>query len=136
MTLATSQRHINNIKSVFGGIKNWWTSKKDSKISSVSGMRGSSLDSVVKRNDGGNVSGKSTFSGSTDLEGECLNSCFLRSNVESSTLRSPPVDKYLKPITGSAREEELEKNFGNFLSFPFVKYFDNFDDYNWHGFLG
>ncbi|XP_067649071.1 synaptosomal-associated protein 29-like [Haliotis asinina] len=28
-TLTTSQKHLNNIKSVFGGIKNWWSGNKD-----------------------------------------------------------------------------------------------------------
>ena len=27
--MKTSQRHINNIKSVFGGFKNWWSGKKE-----------------------------------------------------------------------------------------------------------
>lgn len=30
-TLTVSQRHLNNIKSVFGGIKNWWAGKKRNK---------------------------------------------------------------------------------------------------------
>ena len=25
----TSQKHLNNIKSIFGGIKNWWNKGKD-----------------------------------------------------------------------------------------------------------
>lgn len=29
--LKTSQRHLNNIKSVFGGIRNWWSGKKEIK---------------------------------------------------------------------------------------------------------
>ena len=29
--LKTSQKHLNNIKSIFGGIKNWWTGKKEVK---------------------------------------------------------------------------------------------------------
>ncbi|XP_071116015.1 synaptosomal-associated protein 29-like [Haliotis cracherodii] len=28
-TLTSSQKHLNNIKSVFGGIKNWWSGSKD-----------------------------------------------------------------------------------------------------------
>ena len=27
--MKTTQRHLNNIKSVFGGIKNWWSGKKE-----------------------------------------------------------------------------------------------------------
>ncbi len=27
--MKTSQKHINNIKSVFGGLKNWWSGKKE-----------------------------------------------------------------------------------------------------------
>ena len=27
--LTTSQKHLNNIKSVFGGIKNWWNKDKN-----------------------------------------------------------------------------------------------------------
>ena len=27
--MKTTQRHLNNIKSVFGGLKNWWSGKKE-----------------------------------------------------------------------------------------------------------
>lgn len=27
--MKTTQKHLNNIKSVFGGIKNWWSGKKE-----------------------------------------------------------------------------------------------------------
>ncbi|XP_014785631.1 synaptosomal-associated protein 29 [Octopus bimaculoides] len=33
VTLTASQKHINNIKSVFGGIKNWWNRGSDKKLS-------------------------------------------------------------------------------------------------------
>jgi synaptosomal-associated protein 29 len=40
-TLDQSQKHINNIKSIFGGIKNWWVSKPAS-----TDLPGSSSDST------------------------------------------------------------------------------------------
>lgn len=30
--MKTTQKHLNNIKSVFGGFKNWWSGKKEAQV--------------------------------------------------------------------------------------------------------
>ena len=128
-TLTTSQRHINNIKSVFGGIKNWWAGKKDGSSAASEEKRGSSLDSIVKRNQ----DSAAALSSSRSLEGEGSRgwgeggSVYQRdADLDSRFMASaaPPRYsgagggssslQYVQPITRSAREEELDKNLGWF----------------------
>ncbi|XP_055334465.1 synaptosomal-associated protein 29-like [Paramacrobiotus metropolitanus] len=47
-TLDQSQKHLNNIRSVFGGIKNWWTSKPAEPAKTTVSSSSSSLRSVVE----------------------------------------------------------------------------------------
>ena len=130
-TLTTSQRHINNIKSVFGGIKNWWAGKKDASSAASEEKRGSSLDSIVKRN----PNSAAALSSSRSLEGEGsrgwgeggsvyqrdadLDSRFMASAASSrydGAGGGSSSLQYVQPITRSAREEELDKNLGWFAA--------------------
>ncbi|KAK7087788.1 synaptosomal-associated protein 29-like [Littorina saxatilis] len=127
-TLTTSQKHINNIKSVFGGIKNWWGGKKDAAPGPAE-QKPSSLDSIVKRNQdvagtsGSGTSGrgwgeeKSPGWGESGSDGD-LDSRFLARSPQygagsgaSGGGRSAGL-QYVQPITRSAREEDLDKNLG------------------------
>ncbi|KAL8560797.1 hypothetical protein ACOMHN_061832 [Nucella lapillus] len=137
-TLTTSQRHINNIKSVFGGIKNWWnTGKKETAPQSSSQQKagGSSLDSIVKKNQesspaagasgsGSQRSGSSSrWGGGASFGDGDLDSRFL---AQSPTPRGGGVGgssssgvggsssslQYVQPVTRSAREEDLDRNLG------------------------
>ena len=126
-TLTTSQRHLNNIKSVFGGIKNWWGTKKEASPAASEQKRGSSLDSIVKKNqESASVSsssrglgeegslgwgeGGSVYQKDADLDSQFMasssSSRYGRAGGGSSSLQ------YVQPITRSAREEELDKNLG------------------------
>lgn len=116
-TLTTSQRHINNIKSVFGGIKNWWTSKKETPQPSTQAKGGGSLDSIVKKNQeatasGSQPSGSSGWGSAAYSDGD-LDSRFLAQSPTSRQPRSGASSlQYVQPITRSAREEDLDRNLG------------------------
>ncbi|XP_076452597.1 synaptosomal-associated protein 29-like [Babylonia areolata] len=123
-TLTASQRHINNIKSVFGGIKNWWTAKKEAPQSSSGQQKTSSLDTIVKKNQEAGASGCQPSGSSSSGQGwgsasygdGDLDSRFAsasRSGVGSRGGASSSSSlQYVQPITHSAREEELDRNLG------------------------
>ena len=128
-TLTTSQRHLNNIKSVFGGIKNWWGTKKEASPTASEQKRGSSLDSIVKKNqESASVSSSSRGlgeegslgwgeGGSVYQKDADLDSQFMASSSSSSSRYGRAGGgssslQYVQPITRSAREEELDKNLG------------------------
>ena len=43
----TSQKHINNVKSIFGGIKNWWSGKKETPKAPVESKTASKLEETL-----------------------------------------------------------------------------------------
>nr|KAG5707029.1 hypothetical protein BaRGS_019634 [Batillaria attramentaria] len=115
-TLTVSQRHINNIKSVFGGIKNWWAGKKDANQPPAEQRQSSSLDKFVKKSPtqptapGGLAWGDSSAGGVRDSD---LDSRFLAGSSQSQYRGSGSGSlQYVQPITRSAREEELDRNLG------------------------
>jgi hypothetical protein len=123
-TLTTSQRHLNNIKSVFGGIKNWWGNKKDTPAPPPEQKRGSSLDNIVRRSTetSEGASGRSWGDGEVGvgLSDRDLDSRFLSHAPQRNPgggggggYGAAHSQQYIQPITGSAREEELNRNLGN-----------------------
>lgn len=123
-TLTVSQRHINNIKSVFGGVKNWWQGKKDTTQPQAEGREASPLDKFVKKDNaetgssGGQAGGDSYGSGGESSYGvrgvrdADLDSRFMAGASSSQYRPSGSGLQYVQPITRSAREEELDKNLG------------------------
>lgn len=123
-TLTVSQRHINNIKSVFGGVKNWWQGKKDTTQSQAERREASPLDKFVKKDNaetgssGGQAGGDSYESGGESGYGgrgvrdADLDSRFMAGASSSQYRPSGSGLQYVQPITRSAREEELDRNLG------------------------
>ena len=59
--MKTTQKHLNNIKSVFGGIKNWWSGKKEAQT-----VEKRTRDSTLEENISGQTSAASSSSYSTE----------------------------------------------------------------------
>ncbi|KAH9525486.1 Synaptosomal-associated protein 29 [Bulinus truncatus] len=99
--LKSSQRHLNNIKSVFGGIKNWWSSdKKQTNTSQPTEAANSRLKTAIE------TSEKSKPNVSGFYEEDDLDSRFM------AGARKPALGQYtmITPVTRSAREEEVDQN--------------------------
>ena len=111
--LTTSQRHLNNIKSVFGGIKNWWSGKKDSASTSKESQIQSSLDSIAKKSEEG--TNRDGAGGGADLSDRDLDSRFLGRSASPQYGGTSSL-QHVQRVTGSAREEELDRNLGESLS--------------------
>ncbi|CAL1539257.1 unnamed protein product [Lymnaea stagnalis] len=99
--LKTSQRHLNNIKSVFGGIKNWWSSDKKSAQAptpeeSANSKLKTTIESIEKT--------KPDTSGFYDDED--VDARFM------AGAKKPVAGQYsmITPVTRSAREEEVDQN--------------------------
>lgn len=118
--LTTTQKHLNSIKSVFGGMKNWWSSKKDEPTNSPDGAdRPSRLKDVVESNPTGFSGASVGPRGVTDTSGfgddDDLDSRFMaraRKPVQSPSFGESKDQQYIQPITGSSREDEMNENFG------------------------
>ncbi|GFS20088.1 synaptosomal-associated protein 29 [Elysia marginata] len=105
-TLNTSQRHINNIKSVFGGIKNWWSGggKKPAANSQThSNDANTRLRATIEKQQP-----KVDTSGFYEDDDRDLDSKFMAGS------RKPGDGQYsvIQPVTRSAREDELDFNLG------------------------
>lgn len=105
-TLTMSQRHINNIKSVFGGIKNWWSGapKKPAVNSQAQpGGANSRLRATIDKQNA-----RVDTSGFYEDDDRDLDSKFMAGS------RKPGDGQYtvIQPITRSAREDELDYNLG------------------------
>ena len=112
--MSVSQKHLNSIKSVFGGIKNWWSSDKTKEPEKVPEEKPSALkktletqyqDSPVQRK---NVNTSGFYDQDEDLDSQFLASA---PKVRSSAPPQPMIQK----ITNSAQEEELDSNLGSVL---------------------
>lgn len=115
-SLTSSQRHLNNIKSVFGGIKNWWGAKKDAKTEPAAAQQKSSLDKFVSRSTGSNSSSEPRGQRWANGEmGEGLDNGFAAGSsryMNDSRSAGQGSMQFIQPITRSAREEELDRNLG------------------------
>lgn len=108
--LKTSQKHITNINSIFGGIKNWWYGDKDKdKNASKSDDQkagSSKLQSAVEKSNASRPhpgerlrtdDGRGFYE-----EEEDLDSKFMRG--------AKGQNQYFKPVTKSRKEERLNEN--------------------------
>ncbi|KAK0058807.1 synaptosomal-associated protein 29 [Biomphalaria pfeifferi] len=99
--LKTSQRHLNNIKSVFGGIKNWWSTDK---------KQANSTAKLVEANSRLKAALETSEKSKPDVRGfyddDDLDSKFMAS------ARKPVSGQYtmITPVTRSGREEEVDQN--------------------------
>lgn len=57
-TLNQTQRNLNNIKSIFGGVKNWWSGKKDPQKPAIVPSASSGPANGGNPNANGNAGGK------------------------------------------------------------------------------
>ena len=116
--LKTSQKHITNINSIFGGIKNWWSGDKDKDKNSKSGdsKAGSSkLQETVERNQASRPhpgerlrtdDGRGFYE-----EEEDLDSRFMKG--------AKGQNQYFKPVTNSKKEALMNENLGNIFMINF-----------------
>lgn len=99
--MTTTQRHINNIKSVFGGVKNWWHGKKSNKQQqeqSQAEPRQSKLRDTVENSKNERVN----TSGFGSVEDDDLDKRFMASSKK----------QMIQPVTNSDREKEIDDNLG------------------------
>lgn len=94
-TMTVTQKHLNSIKSVFGGVKNWWTSKKKPAESSVPEAKPSRLQETVEKHKAQDCRG--FYEEDNDLDEDFMKGA---------------RTQYIKPVTHSAREEQVNENLG------------------------
>lgn len=111
--LRTSQKNITNIKSIFGGIKNWWRGDKDKESENrQSEPSTSKLQNVIEENSASRPHPGQRFrtdDGRGFYEEDDLDDEFMKGscNPQGKT-------QYFKPVTNSKREELLNENLGKF----------------------
>ncbi|CAG5127273.1 unnamed protein product [Candidula unifasciata] len=102
--MKTSQRHLNNIKSVFGGIKNWW-SGGDKKVAETNQQAESAnrLRATIEKTEKSRPDVSGFYDNDNDLDSKFM-----------AGARKPASGQYtmIAPVTGSAREEEIDSNLG------------------------
>ena len=109
--LKSSQKHITGIKSVFGGIKNWWNGDKEKEQAATSVEPGSSkLQNTVEKHNA-----------SRPHPGERLRTDdgggFYEDDLDTEFMkgaRNTTQTQYFRPVTHSRKEEALNKNLGEF----------------------
>ncbi|XP_059141307.1 synaptosomal-associated protein 29-like [Physella acuta] len=101
--LKTSQRHLNNIKSVFGGIKNWWSSDKKAAAKPAEADANTRLRTTVESIE----KTKPDVSGFYNDEDDEINAKFMAGARKTQTTGQYSM---ISPITRSAREEEVDQN--------------------------
>ena len=106
--MTTTQKHLNNIKSVFGGIKNWWTKGKSGQPSTVVEEPPSKLKNTVEKS-----AKQSPYHKNVDTTGFYDDDNDLDSKFMAGAKSRPPTDQqYIQRVTNSAREEEINTNLG------------------------
>lgn len=103
--MTTTQKHLNNIKSVFGGVKNWWTGRKSQQSSQEtepeprpSKLRDAVDNSKNEYQDRRNVN----TSGFGSTEEDDLDTKFMAGSRK----------QMIQPVTNSHREKEIDENLG------------------------
>lgn len=101
--MTTTQKHLNNIKSVFGGVKNWWSGRKPAKPTTPPEPKESKLRDTVQ-NSKNNFQERQNLdtSGFGSLEDDDLDQQFMAGSRK----------QMIKPVTNSAREKEIDANLG------------------------
>uniref|UniRef100_A0A2C9M0G2 t-SNARE coiled-coil homology domain-containing protein n=1 Tax=Biomphalaria glabrata TaxID=6526 RepID=A0A2C9M0G2_BIOGL len=104
--LKTSQRHLNNIKSVFGGIKNWWSTDKKQANSTAKPVEANSRLKAALETSEKSKPDVRGFYDEDDLDSKFM-----------ASARKPVSGQYtmITPVTRSAREEEVDQNLGTWL---------------------
>lgn len=112
-TTKTAQKHLNNIKSVFGGIKNWWQGKKEEQEPKALEPRESKLKNTME-------SRKDTPAGqhpalklrSEDYKGFYEEDDDLDKRFMAGSRQNCGNQQYITSITKSDKEERLNENLG------------------------
>ncbi|KAK3083611.1 hypothetical protein FSP39_000235 [Pinctada imbricata] len=106
--MTTTQKHLNNIKSVFGGIKNWWNKGKTEQQTEESDVKPSRLQQTVEREKMSrpqhrNVDTSGFYDNDNDLD---------KKFMAGAKTSSSHNQQFFKPVTHSAREEQINENLG------------------------
>ncbi|XP_069135363.1 synaptosomal-associated protein 29-like [Argopecten irradians] len=116
--MTTTQKHLNSIKSVFGGIKNWWSSKKDDsnpqpkEVETASRLKDAIANQGVS--EGAGAARRKTDTSGFGDDDDDLDSRFMagsRKPASSAGYRQASgQQQILQPVTGSSREDETNDN--------------------------
>ncbi|XP_033748082.1 synaptosomal-associated protein 29-like [Pecten maximus] len=116
--MSTTQKHLNSIKSVFGGLKNWWSKKEDTNSRPEAAETSSRLKEAMENQgaplEAGAGRRKTDTSGFGDEEDD-LDGRFMagsRKPVQSQGYQQASRQQILQPVTGSSREDETNDNLG------------------------
>ncbi|XP_022336729.2 soluble NSF attachment protein 29-like [Crassostrea virginica] len=101
-TMTVTQKHLNNIKSVFGGIKTWWSTKKTTETSIPESKPGRLQETLEKHKASQPVRRNPDCQGFYDEDND----------LDDKFMQGARTQQYVKPVTHSAREEQLNENLG------------------------
>ena len=99
--MKTTQKHLNNIKSIFGGIKNWWGGKKDGQVPEKP-KRESKLQDTLDP----------SYSSQSDREHPALR---LKSEDQQGLYDRPQVQTSGRTDSWQTYEAKLDENLGMLL---------------------
>lgn len=102
-TMTVTQKHLNNIKSVFGGIKNWWGAKKTSTAAKEPETKPNRLQETLEKHRSDQPVRRNPDTRGFYQEDDDLDEGFMK---------GARTQQYFKPVTHSAREEQLNENLG------------------------
>lgn len=102
-TMTVTQKHLNNIKSVFGGIKNWWGAKKTSTAAKEPETKPNQLQETLEKHRSDQPVRRNPDTRGFYQEDDDLDENFMK---------GARTQQYFKPVTHSAREEQLNENLG------------------------
>lgn len=101
--MTVTQKHLNNIKSVFGGIKNWWGAKKTSTAAKEPETKPNRLQETLEKHRSDQPVRRNPDTRGFYQEDDDLDEDFMK---------GARTQQYFKPVTHSAREEQLNENLG------------------------
>lgn len=102
-TMTVTQKHLNNIKSVFGGIKNWWGAKKTPTAAKEPETKPNRLQETLEKHRSDQPVRRNPDTRGFYQEDDDLDEDFMK---------GARTQQYFKPVTHSAREEQLNENLG------------------------
>lgn len=100
--MTVTQKHLNNIKSVFGGIKTWWSTKKTTETSIPESKPGRLQETLEKHKASQPVRRNPDCQGFYDEDND----------LDDKFMQGARTQQFVKPVTHSAREEQLNENLG------------------------
>lgn len=110
--LTVSQKHLNNIKSVFGGIKNWWSKDKKPEDSKSTANSSTRLKAEIEKTNNQPSKSKPDVRGFyEDDDNDDLDSKFMAGARKPGSVGGSY--QFISPVTRSAREEEIDSNLGD-----------------------